>query len=294
MIHMRIDWKNIIFLLRPNQYIKNIFIFLPLFFSLKIIELNLFLNATIAFIAFSLISSAVYIFNDFHDIKEDRLHPKKKSRPLASGTITKSQSIGIMVVFFLLGFGLAYIIHISVSMIVLAYAAMNIIYTLYLKKVAIIDVTIIAFGFVMRIFVGSYSTDVPLSKWIIIMTFLLALFIVLAKRRDDVLIHLNTGNKMRKVVNNYNLQFIDTTLAIMAAVVIVTYILYTTSPGVVEKFHGEHLYLTSLFVILGIMRYLQIILVMKDGGSPTEIVLKDLFIQMILFGWGLSFVIILY
>ena len=291
---MRIDWKNIFSLLRPNQYIKNIFIFLPLFFSLKIIELNLFLNATIAFIAFSLISSAVYIFNDFHDIKEDRLHPKKKSRPLASGTITKSQSIGIMVVFFLLGFGLASIIHISVSMIVLAYAAMNIIYTLYLKKVAIIDVTIIAIGFVMRIFVGSYSTDVPLSKWIIVMTFLLALFIVLAKRRDDVLILLNTGNKMRKVVNNYNLQFIDTTLAIMAAVVIVTYILYTTSPGVVEKFHGEHLYLTSLFVILGIMRYLQIILVMKDGGSPTEIILKDHFIQMILFGWGLSFVFILY
>ena len=261
---------------------------------MKIIELNLFLNATIAFIAFSLISSAVYIFNDFHDIKEDRLHPKKKSRPLASGTITKSQSIGIMVVFFLLGFGLTSILHLSVTMIVLAYAAMNIIYTLYLKKVAIIDVTIIAFGFVMRIFVGSYSTDVPLSKWIIIMTFLLALFIVLAKRRDDVLILLNTGNKMRKVVNNYNLQFIDTTLAIMAAVVIVTYILYTTSPGVVEKIHGEHLYLTSLFVILGIMRYLQIILVMKDGGSPTEIFLKDHFIQMILLGWGLSFVFILY
>ena len=104
MIHMQIDWKNIFFLLRPNQYIKNIFIFLPLFFSLKIIELNLFLNATIAFIAFSLTSSAVYIFNDFHDIKEDRLHPKKMSRPLASGTITKLQSIGIMVVFFLLGF----------------------------------------------------------------------------------------------------------------------------------------------------------------------------------------------
>ena len=291
---MRIDWKNIFFLLRPNQYIKNIFIFLPLFFSLKIIELDLFLNATIAFIAFSLISSAVYIFNDFHDIKEDRLHPKKKSRPLASGAITKSQSIGVMVVFFLLGFGLTSIIHISVSVIVLVYIAMNIIYTLYLKKVAIIDVAIIALGFVMRIFVGSYSTDVPLSKWIIIMTFLLALFIVLAKRRDDVLIHLNTGNKMRKVVNNYNLQFIDTTLAIMAAVVIVTYILYTTSPGVVEKLHGKHLYLTSLFVILGIMRYLQIILVMKDGGSPTEIVLKDRFIQMILFGWGLSFVIILY
>ena len=291
---MCIDWNNILLLLRLNQYIKNVFIFLPLFFGLKIADPNLFLKATIAFIAFSLISSAVYIFNDFHDIKEDRLHPKKKHRPLASGVITKPQSIVIMLILLLLGFALASKLPLLVTIIMVAYVVMNILYTLYLKKVALLDVTIIAIGFVMRIFVGSYSTDVPLSKWIIIMTFLLALFMALAKRRDDVLIFLNTGDKMRKVVDSYNLQFLDTAMAIMAAVVIVAYTVYCMNLEVVEKTRSEHLYLTVIFVILGIMRYLLIVFVKQDSGSPTKIVLKDSFIQLTILCWGLSFVLILY
>ncbi len=291
---MCIDWNNILLLLRLNQYIKNVFIFLPLFFGLKLTDPNLFLKATIAFIVFSLISSAVYIFNDFHDIKEDRLHPKKKHRPLASGVITKPQSIVIMLILLLLGFALASKLPLLVTIIMVAYVVMNIFYTLYLKKVALLDVTIIAIGFVMRIFVGSYSTYVPLSKWIIIMTFLLALFMALAKRRDDVLIFLNTGDKTRKVVDSYNLQFLDTAMAIMAAVVIVAYTVFSTSLEVVEKFRSESLYLTVIFVILGIMRYLLIVFVKQDSGSPTKIVLKDSFIQLTILCWGLSFVLILY
>ena len=127
-----------------------------------------------------------------------------------------------MLILLLLGFALASKLPLLVTIIMVAYVVMNIFYTLYLKKVALLDVTIIAIGFVMRIFVGSYSTNVPLSKWIIIMTFLLALFMALAKRRDDVLIFLNTGDKMRKVVDSYNLQFLDSAMAIMAAVVIVS------------------------------------------------------------------------
>ena len=291
---MCIDWNNILLLLRLNQYIKNVFIFLPLFFGLKLTDPNLFLKATIAFIVFSLISSAVYIFNDFHDIKEDRLHPKKKHRPLASGVITKPQSIVIMLILLLLGFALASKLPLLVTIIMVAYVVMNIFYTLYFKKVALLDVTIIAIGFVMRIFVGSYSTNVPLSKWIIIMTFLLALFMALAKRRDDVLIFLNTGDKTRKVVDSYNLQFLDTAMAIMAAVVIVAYTVFSTSLEVVEKFRSESLYLTVIFVILGIMRYLLIVFVKQDAGSPTKIVLKDSFIQLTILCWGLSFVLILY
>ena len=291
---MCIDWNNILLLLRLNQYIKNVFIFLPLFFGLKLTDPNLFLKATIAFIVFSLISSAVYIFNDFHDIKEDRLHPKKKHRPLASGVITKPQSIVIMLILLLLGFALASKLPLLVTIIMVAYVVMNIFYTLYFKKVALLDVTIIAIGFVMRIFVGSYSTNVPLSKWIIIMTFLLALFMALAKRRDDVLIFLNTGDKTRKVVDSYNLQFLDTAMAIMAAVVIVAYTVFSTSLEVVEKFRSESLYLTVIFVILGIMRYLLIVFVKQDSGSPTKIVLKDSFIQLTILCWGLSFVLILY
>ena len=178
--------------------------------------------------------------------------------------------------------------------ILAAYVVMNIAYSFYLKHVAILDVVIIAVGFALRLFIGSAVTDIPLSKWIVIMTFLLALFMALAKRRDDVLIYLDTGKKMRKVIDGYNLQFLDTAMAIMASVVIVAYIIYTTSPEVIARVHSEYLYLTALFVILGIMRYLQIAFVLKDSGSPVKIVLKDRFMQLILLGWIVSFVWILY
>jgi len=285
---------NIIKLLRPQQYIKNLFIFLPLFFAMKITDTAALLSATIAFIAFSLTASAIYTLNDFHDIEEDRQHPKKKTRPLASGSITKPQAINIMLLLFVVGMGLMSTLDMLAVSILVAYIILNVCYSLYLKHVAILDVTTIAIGFVLRIFVGSAATDVPLSRWIIIMTFLLALFMALAKRRDDVLIYLDTGKKMRKVIDGYSLQFIDTAMGIMASVVIVAYTNYCTSTEIVEKFNSEHLYLTVLFVILGIMRYLLITFVLKDSGSPTQIVLKDRFIQCTLVGWIATFTGLIY
>ena len=286
--------KDLIKLMRPHQYIKNFFIFLPLFFALKITDTSLLLNAVIAFIAFSLTASAIYTLNDYHDIEEDRQHPKKRDRPLASGAISKSQSIVIMVVLAVAGFILMASLSLKATAILAAYVIMNIAYSFYLKHVAILDVVIIAIGFVLRLFIGSAVTDIPLSMWIVIMTFLLALFMALAKRRDDVLIYLDTGKKMRKVIDGYNLQFLDTAMAIMASVVIVSYTIYTTTAEVVARVHSEYLYLTSLFVILGIMRYLQVAFVLKDSGSPTKIVLKDRFMQLTLIGWVLTFAWILY
>ena len=281
-------------LIRLHQYIKNLFIFLPLFFGIKITDLGLLSNAFIAFIAFSLTASAIYTLNDYHDIEEDRQHPKNKDRPLASGTISKSQAIIIMSVLFVLGFTLMVLLSFKAAGVLALYIVMNIAYSFSLKHVPIVDVSIISIGFVLRLFIGSVVTGVYLSKWIIIMTFLLALFIALAKRRDDILIYLDTGKKMRKVVNGYNLQLLDTAMAIMASVVIVAYIIYTTSAEVVTKFHSEYLYLTALFVILGIMRYLEIAFVHKDSGSPIKIVLKDRFIQLTLLAWIISFTWIIY
>ena len=280
--------------MRPHQYIKNLFIFLPLFFALKITDTALLTNAFIAFIAFSLTASAIYTLNDYHDIEEDRQHPKKKSRPLASGAISKSQAIIVMAVLGVSGVALMATLSLKAVGILAAYVAMNIAYSFYLKHVAILDVTIIAIGFVLRLFIGSAVTGIQLSMWIVIMTFLLALFMALAKRRDDVLIYLDTGKKMRKVIDGYNLQFLDTSMAIMASVVIVAYTIYTTSSEVVARAHSEYLYLTALFVILGILRYLQVAFVLKDSGSPTRIVLKDRFMQFTLLGWIVSFAWILY
>ena len=185
-------------------------------------------------------------------------------------------------------------ISIQAAAILSGYILLNIAYSFYLKHIAILDITIIATGFVLRLFVGATATGIYLSMWIVIMTFLLALFLALAKRRDDVLLFLDTGKKMRKVIDGYNIQFIDSAMMIMASVVIVAYISYATSPEVVQRLHNEHLYLTALFVIVGVMRYMQISFVQQDSGSPTKIVLRDIFIQLTLVSWVVTFAWILY
>ena len=261
---------------------------------MKIAEIFLLVNVSIAFVAFSLVASAIYVFNDYIDIEDDKLHSKKKKRPLVSGTITKKQAILIMFLLFMMGSTLMVLVSLKAAGVLFIYVLMNIFYSLYLKHIPILDVTIISLGFILRLFIGSVVTNISLSMWIVVMTFLLALFMALAKRRDDVLSYLDTGKKMRKVIYGYNLQFLDTTMGIMASVVIVSYILYTTSSEVIARVHSEYLYLTSFFVILGIMRYLQIIFVLKDSGSPTRIVLKDKFLQIILLGWILTFSWIIY
>ena len=291
---MKLNIKDILRLIRPHQYIKNFFIFMPLFFSGQIGNTELLLNVIIAFVAFSLTASAIYVLNDYHDIEEDKQHPKKKRRPLASGVISKSQAIIIMPVLLAAGSILMLSLSLKAGEILAAYVVMNIAYSFYLKYVAILDVVIIAIGFVLRLFIGSIVTGTSLSMWIVIMTFLLALFMALGKRRNDVLIYLNAGKKMRKVVGDYNLQFLDTAMSIMASVVIIAYIIYTITPEIVARVNSEYLYLTALYVVLGVMRYLQVSLVLKDSGSPTKVILKDRFMQLTLIGWVLTFGWILY
>ena len=267
---------------------------MPLFFVGKITEQNLFLDALVAFLAFSAAASAVYIFNDLQDIEEDRQHPEKRLRPLASGAISTRTAVFLLVALAIAGIALMALVSPPALIALGAYLTLNLAYSLRLKHVALLDVTIISIGFVIRLFVGSIVTATPLSMWIVIMTFLLALFIALAKRRDDALLFLDTGKKTRKVIDGYNLQLIDNAMTIMASVVIVAYILYTTSPAVVQRLQNEYLYLTALFVILGILRYLQIAFVDHESGSPTRIVLKDQFMRLTILAWALSFVWILY
>ena len=286
--------KNLIILIRPHQYIKNIFVLLPLFFSAQITNTDQFLNGLIAFAAFSLSASAVYIFNDYRDIKDDRKHPKKKNRPLASGLVGKNRAIFLMLFLLVAGFSLMATVSIKSLIIIIIYVFLNILYSLKLKRIALLDITIIAMGFVLRLLAGSFAYDVTLEVWIVIMTFLLALFLALAKRRDDVLILNKSGNKMRKSIDGYNLGLIDGSMLIMSTVVIVAYLQYTTSQVIIEKFDNENLYLTTLFVIFGVMRYLQMTFVEKNSGSPTEIIFKDKTMQINLLLWFLSFIGIIY
>ena len=281
-------------LMRLHQYVKNLFLFLPLFFVGQITNLELTTNAFVAFIAFSITASSVYILNDYLDIDDDRKHPTKKDRPLASGLILKKQAFLLMSSLSISGLIIMANQSIQAFIVLLIYIALNILYSFRLKHVAIVDITIISVGFVLRILIGAFVTETPLSKWIVTMTFLLALFLAFAKRRDDVLHFMTTGKKMRKVIDGYNLKLIDGAMVIMSSVVIVSYLLYTTSPEVVKRFNNEYLYLTSFFVVIGILRYMQITLVKNNSGSPTKILLKDKFLIIVILSWLTSFLFLIY
>jgi 4-hydroxybenzoate polyprenyltransferase len=286
--------KDYLALFRTPQYTKNLFIYLPFFFALKLTDLHLIVKMTGAFIAFSLIASAVYIFNDLCDREDDRQHPQKRNRPIASGRISGSKAKGVMTLLFAVGIIMAALLSLTMLYLVLFYTVLNLAYTLKLKHIAILDIIAVAIGFVLRIFVGGAVGEVDIYMWIVIMTFLLALFLALGKRRDDVLIYLKTNNLPRKSIDGYNLIFIDTAMMIMAAITIVAYIMYTISPEIMVKFGTDKLYLTALFVLLGILRYLQLALVIGDTGNPTDLLLKDRFIQIVIAGWMATFGVLIY
>lgn len=287
--------KNLILVLRPYQWVKNLFVFLPLFFGGKLMSFGCLFEECIVFASFCLMASAVYCFNDICDIKSDRLHPRKKNRPIASGIISVSKAYILMIICVFLSYMLIFSFRqYKVGTIISFYLLMNILYCLYLKRIAIIDVFIISLGFVFRVLVGGLAIDVALSHWIIMMTFLLSLFLALAKRRDDVLIFEKKGEITRKNVDKYNLIFLNQSISIIASVTIVCYVMYTLSEEVIDRVGNKYLYATSIFVLLGLIRYLQLTLVDDKSGSPTDILLYDRFIQACVFGWFVSFFIILY
>ncbi len=279
--------KDIITLLRPEQYVKNLFIFAPLFFSFKFNIINIS-NSLLAFFLFSLVASSAYIFNDLMDINDDRNHPVKKFRPLADGKV--SLTTAKTLIFLLSGIALAisWIVNTNLFFILFVYLVLNILYSLKLKHITILDISIIATGFVLRIFAGSFSINEDLSMWIITMTFLLALFLGLAKRRDDVLLS-EEGTKTRRNIDGYNLEFINAAMVLMSGIIAVAYILFTTSTETINKFNTEYLYVTSFFVILGILRYMQITFVEKNSGDPTYILYKDKFLKITIILWLISF-----
>lgn len=284
------EFNQIIKLLRPHQYVKNIFIFAPLFFSFTFIQKDIN-NTIIVFILFSLIASSIYVLNDYMDIEEDKQHPKKKYRPLASGRVGKNTAKILIVFLSSVSLISAYLININLFVVLVVYFILNIAYSLKLKHITIVDIFIIATGFVLRLFAGASVIENQLSMWIIILTFLLALFLAVAKRRDDVLLAFE-GKETRKNIDGYNLEFVNATMVFMSGVIVVSYILYTVSGEVLTRLHTQHLYLTAFFVILGIMRYMQITFVEGNSGSPTKLVLKDRFLQITIVLWLVSFFII--
>jgi 4-hydroxybenzoate polyprenyltransferase len=287
--------KHYILLLRPKHWAKNLFLFIPLFFAGKFFELEEIGLLFGGFLAFSFLASSIYIINDYNDIEDDRKHPEKRFRPLASGKVNKKVALILSFVLIVASVLIGYSLDSSGKFLFILgiYFFLNLSYSLGLKNISIVDILILSAGFVLRVKGGSILADVVATEWLIIMTFLLALFMAIAKRRDDVLLKLSTGTDMRKSIKGYSLEFLNTLLALFCAILIVSYINYTVSAPTFEKF-GHRLYYTALFVIAGIMRYLQITFIQNKSGSPTEILYKDRFIQITLVLWIASFFVILY
>ena len=286
---------NILKILRPHQWVKNTFIFIPLFFGGSLFDMADWTSSLVAFVAFSFAASAIYSINDIVDVEADKKHPKKCKRPIAAGLVSKRQASLLAIILAIAALALPFLLNNwMLSVVIALYMAMNLCYCIRLKHYAIIDVCIVALGFVMRIVAGGVATDIVLSRWIVMMTFLLTLFLSFAKRRDDVLIMNETGMAPRKNTSRYNLTFINQAITITGGVMLVCYIMYTVSPEVIERFNSPNLYMTSFFVILGLLRYIQLTVVDERSGEPTRLVLSDRLIQLIIAGWIISFAIIIY
>lgn len=291
--------SNLLKLIRPHQWLKNVFVMIPMFFGGSLLDPSDIRASVVTFFAFSFIASSVYCFNDIIDVEADRRHPVKCKRPIASDAISVRSAWALMALMFLLSVGTVCLLDtyshvINVGLVILIYYILNILYCSKLKQYAIVDVCIIAFGFVLRVLAGGFATDIALSKWLVLMTFLLTLFLSFAKRRDDVLRMNETGEPPRKNTIRYNLTFINQAITITASVTLVCYIMYTVSPEVVNRFHSDLLYLTSVFVLLGLLRYIQITVVDKRSGDPTKMMLRDRFTQCVVLLWALTFLVLIY
>lgn len=246
------------------------------------------------FIAFCLTASSIYVINDYKDIHADRNHPEKKHRALASGAISKNLGLLVSILCISTGMVIGYFTEQSFFFILIFYFVLNIAYTFGLKSISILDVIIVATGFVIRVKGGGLITGIFVSEWLIIMIFLLALFMALAKRRDDILIKIQSGMDMRKTVKDYNLEFLTTTLSMISGIIVVAYLIYTISEDARVFNKNNQLFYTTVFVLAGMIRYNQIIYVEKKSGSPTEILYRDKFIITTLIGWIASFFYLIY
>ncbi|UCH74300.1 MAG: decaprenyl-phosphate phosphoribosyltransferase [Rhodospirillales bacterium] len=279
-------------LLRPKQWIKNAFVMAPLFFTPEKTSAENIVAVLVGFVSFCMVSSAVYCLNDFRDREADRTHPVKCRRPLPSGALTPSAALVLMVCLVAGGIALA-AWRVPVILPILAtYFTLNIAYSLYLKTIAVIDVLIVAFGFVLRVQAGAMLIDVEPSAWILIVTGLLALFIALAKRRDDIVRDMDAGH--RKSLEGYSRQFLDGSIMAVLSTLLVSYLIFTTDQAVMGRLGSERLYFTGPFVIAGLLRYLQLTVVYERSGSPTDLIYSDKGLLLSVVGWVATFGLILY
>lgn len=285
--------KSIIALARPEHWVKNFFVFLPAFFAARLFEPLVFEHAVLGFVAFCFTASAVYALNDVVDAEQDRNHPDKCKRPIASGALSRREGIIAGLIMLMAAWVLAGFLNREMLIFSVLYFLANVAYSLSLKHFAIVDVSLIGLGFLLRVLAGGAVTGVPVSQWLIILTFLLALILGLAKRRGEYLVAMGENN-FRKALEGYNLPFLDMSMVVCSTVAIVAYLMYCFSPEVTGRIGSDKIFYTAFFVVIGILRYLQLTLVFGKTESPTRALLRDGFLQIVLLAWIGSFAWLLY
>jgi len=287
--------KNYLRSLRIRQWVKNLFIFAPILFSLNFTNLEYLKNSVLAFFLFSLIAGNIYVLNDIIDRKKDIHHPKKKNRPIASGSLKVLPALSVSVFLLIITLSAGFFFNRGFFIISLIYVFINFFYSVYLKNIAIFDVFIIAIGFVLRVMIGGKINSIYLSPWLFIVTFLLALFLGLVKRRQELVLGERDGwSSTRISLKNYSLPLIDQLISITTSATLISYIIYVLNPDIQNYFHTKDLYLTVPFVIFGIFRYLFLTYIKEKGENPEEVLFSDFPFLINLILWIGVFVFLIY
>jgi len=287
--------RDIIKLLRVKQWIKNFFVFGPIIFSKHLFDIQYVNAALLAFLSFCLLSSTIYIINDIVDLDIDKLHPIKKNRPITSGRISVQVAIVIAGVLFLIVVYINIFLEHYFQLVSLSYFILNILYTFWFKHIVILDVFSIAGGFMLRVLGGAIVINVPASPWLIICTLFISLFLAFAKRRSEIITMEDKQNSTtRKVLDDYDLKFLDIMLVITSSGMAISYSLYTVSERTIKELNTDNLIYTTIFVLYGIFRYLYLLLKKNIGEDTAQVLLKDTPMMINIFLWVITCIIILY
>jgi len=287
--------KSYIRLARPNQWIKNMFLFASLIFSRHLFEADFVLTELHAFLVFCLLSSAIYVLNDVADREADSLHPIKRTRPIAAGTISPAAGVVFALLLLVVTAVLAGMLSRSFQYAAAIYAVLNIGYSFWLKRVMLVDVFIIAAGFMLRVLAGAFAIDVEVSHWLVLCTLFVSLFLAISKRRGELMLVRDANNySERPVLREYDIAFIDQIITVTAAGMAISYALYTVADRTVAMFKTENLIFTTVFVLFGIFRYLFVLKQKKIEDNPAVLLLSDPVMIVNVGAWFVSCVLIIY